>query len=79
MEKKIKINRKRNVMKIKRGEKEEIKEGNGERRIKIILKDIVEKREGMVEKGERNVREIIDFVKGWKRKEKIIINCYEGI
>jgi len=49
------------------------------RHLYLGIDDIVEPMDGMITPGEDHVRELLDFVGRWDRRQPLLIHCYAGI
>jgi predicted protein tyrosine phosphatase len=50
-----------------------------DKHLHLVLNDIVEPMDGMIMPDEDHVRELIDFVTGWDRRQPMVVHCYAGI
>ncbi len=50
-----------------------------ENHLLIGINDIVEPMDGMILADEDHVQELIDFIRGWDRRQPMVIHCYAGI
>jgi predicted protein tyrosine phosphatase len=50
-----------------------------ENHLYLGIHDITEPMDGMILPDEQHVRELIDFIEEWDRKQPIVVHCYAGI
>ena len=55
------------------------REIDASRHLFVSISDIVVAQDGHILPAEEHVAQVIDFVRGWDRREPLVIHCYAGV